>query len=245
MSGVVEREILVALLEQTREEATALGNLRAHVRITGDALHFLLERLKQEGLIKENGGLIEASPVQRLEMAVKAVKLGADFERVCRALGWLEFEEMVAHILEENGYRVRRRFRFKAKGRRWEVDVLAYRHPLVLCIECKRWTRGMGNSAVRNIMETHLEKVRVLSEKLVTLSPDLGLRMWTKAVVVPLTLSLSQASTSFHGGAPIVSVLKLPDFLSEFEGRMDNLFHFEVKLPTREPAPSQTLLRFR
>lgn len=245
MSGVVEREILIALLEQTREEATAIGNLRSHVRITGDALHFQLVRLKQEGLVKEDGGLIEASPGQRLELAVKAVNLGADFERVCRALGWLEFEEMAAHILEENGYGVRRRFRFKAKGRRWEVDVLAYRRPLVLCIECKRWTRGMGNSAVRNIVEAHLEKVRVLSEKLVSLAAVLGLRTWTKAVVIPLTLSLSQASASFYGGAPIVSVLKLPDFLSEFEGRLDDLVHFEVELPARGPAPSQTLLRFR
>lgn len=243
MSTVAEREFLVALLDLTRGETVARGNLRAAVRVTGAALDLFLRRLSLDDLISERGGLIEASPRQRLGIAVRAVQLGADFERVCRALGWLEFEEMAAHVFEENGYRVRRRFRFNAEGRRWEVDVLARRRPLVICTECKHWSRGMGNSAARKIVEAHLEKVRVFSESLVSLADSLGLRGWGQAVVVPLIMSLSSAPMRFHGGVPVVSVLELPSFLSEFEGRLDRLVHFTVELPPPGPRPFQTFLR--
>jgi len=243
LSTVAERELLVALLGLTRKAAAARGNLRAAVRVTGEALGLFLRRLSLEGLISEREGLIEASPGQRMGIAVRAVELGADFERVCRALGWLEFEEMAAHVFEENGYEVSRRFRFRAEGRRWEVDLVASRRPLVVCTECKRWSRGMGDSAVRKIVDGHLEKIRVFSESLAGLAEGLGLRGWRRAVAVPLVMSLLPATMRFHRGVPVVSVLQLPSFLSEFEGRLDRLVRFAVELPPTEPGPFQTSLR--
>lgn len=245
MSSVMERELLVALLDLTQGETSARGNLRAAVRVTGEALDRFLRRLSLEGLISEREELIEASPAQRLDIAVRAVELGADFERVCRALGWLEFEEMAAHVFEENGYDVGRRFRFNADGRRWEVDVLAKRRPLIICTECKRWSRGLRNSAARKMVEAHIEKVRIFSDSLVGLAEGLGLGGWRYAVVVPVVTSLSSVPIRFHEEVPIVSVLQLPRFLSEFEGRLDGLAHFTVELPPPKPSPSQTLLRFR
>ena len=243
MEAFAERELLVALLDHTRGEPAARGNLRAAVRVTSEMFNHFLGRFRSEGLISERGDLIETSPGQRLKIAVRAVELGADIERVCRALGWLEFEEMTAYVFEENGYTVRRRYRFKAERRRWEVDVLACRHPLVVCAECKRWARGMGDAAAKRTVETHLEKTRVFSENLVKVAEELGLRGWRRAVVVPVTMSLTPAPMRFYSHVPVVSILELPSFLGDFEGHLNSLAHFEVDLPPQRTKPSQTVLR--
>ncbi|MCW3979067.1 MAG: restriction endonuclease [Candidatus Bathyarchaeota archaeon] len=239
----LEREFLVALLERTQGESLSRDSLRESFRVTNDAFEDLIDRLVAEELIAEIDGSFSASSSQRLEMAVRAIREGADFERVSRALGWLEFEEMVAYAFEENGYRVDRRFRFNAEGRRWEIDVLAVRRPLVVCAECKHWSKGLGNATARKVVETHLEKVRVLSENASRLLKRLKLRGWEKAVFVPVALSLQPARNKIYRRIPVVSVFELPSFLSEFEGQMDWLASFPVDLPPPKPRFSQTVLR--
>ncbi len=239
----LEREILVALLERTQGESLSRESLKESFRVTNDAFESFIEGIIAEELIAEMDGFFSASLSQRLEMAVRAIRAGADFERVSRALGWLEFEEMVAYTFEENGYRVARRFRFMAEGRRWEIDVLAARKPLVVCAECKHWSKGLGNATARKIVETHLEKVRVLSENAARLLKRLDLRGWERAVFVPVALSLQPARNKIYRRIPVVSVFELPSFLSEFEGQMDWLASFPVDLPTPKPRFSQTVLR--
>ena len=242
---VLERETLVALLEQTRGEPKDRSALRGLFRVTDDAFEDFLDRLVSEELIEEKDGFIRASLEQRLNLAVRAIKEGADFERVSRALGWLEFEEMVAHTFEENGYSVSRRFRFQAEGRRWEIDVLAARRPLVVCAECKHWSKGLGNLTARRIVEGHLEKVQVLSENASKVAERLKLRDWERAVFVPMVLSLQPARNRIYRRIPVVSVFELPSFLSEFEGQMDWLASFPVELPPPKPRFTQTVLRRR
>ena len=245
LSSVVKRDILVALLGLTNGEPAARGNLRAVVRVTGEVLDRFLDQLGSEGLLTQRGDLIEASQRQRLDIAVRAVQLGADFERVCRALGWLEFEEMTSYVFEENGYKVFRRFRFTAEERRWEIDVLAIRRPLIVCCECKHWTKGLGNAAAKKTVETHLEKTRVFSERIVETSGRLGLMSWRRAVVVPMAMSLMPAPMRFHKQVPIVSVLELPSFLGNLDGHLDGLTKFTVALPPQKPRASQTVLKYR
>lgn len=225
------RDLLIALLEKTRKEPVDRDELRAAVRVTDEVYDQFLDQLTSESLIEDNGALLEASLSQRMELATRAVKAGTDFERVGRALGWLEFEEMVAYVFEENGYRVSKRFRFTADGRRWEIDVLALRRPLIVCAECKHWSRGLGNMTARRIAETHMEKVRVLSENVGNLKSRLRLEGWKKATVVPIALSLQPARNKIYRRIPVVSIFELPDFISEFEGQMEWLAKFPVVLP--------------
>ncbi len=225
------RDLLIAMLEKTRKEPVDRDELRAAVRVTDEVFDRFLNQLISEGLINDDGILLEASLSQRMELATRAVKAGTDFERVGRALGWLEFEEMVAYVFEENGYRVSKRFRFMADGRRWEIDVLALRRPLVVCAECKHWSRGLGNMTARRIVETHLEKVRVLSENVGNLGSRLRLEGWNKATVVPIALSLQPARNKIYRRIPVVSIFELPNFISEFEGQMEWLAKFPVEFP--------------
>ena len=238
-----QRDILVALLETTREGPTDYEGLREAVRVTDEAFTAFLDHLIKQGLLGASEEALEATLEQRLEIAIRAVKAGADMERVNKALGWLEFEEMSAYTFEANGYNVKKRFRFNAEGRRWEIDVLATRKPLVVCAECKHWANGLGNMTARRIVETHLEKVRVLSENAAILVEKGLLTGWDRAIFVPMTISLQPARNKIYRRIPVVSVFELPSFLSEFQGQMDWLASFPVDLPEAKPRVKQTVLK--
>jgi hypothetical protein len=138
---------------------------------------------------------------------------------------------------------VKRRFRFNAEGRRWEIDVLATRRPLVVCAECKHWVNGLGNMTARKIVEIHLEKVRVLSENAAILVDKDILTDWDRAVFIPMTLSLQPARNKIYRRIPVVSIFELPSFLNEFQGQMDWLQSFPVNLPKAKPKVKQTVLK--
>jgi hypothetical protein len=238
-----QRDILVALLETTKEGPTDYEGLREAVRVTDEAFTSFLDHLIEQELVRANEEAVEATLEQRLEIAVRAVQAGSDMERVSQALGWLEFEEISAYTFEANDYGVKRRFRFNAEGRRWEIDVLATRRPIVVCAECKHWSSGLGNMTARKIVEAHLEKVRVLSENAAILVEKGLLMGWDRAVFVPMALSLQSARNKIYRRIPVVSVFELPSFLSEFQGQMDWLASFPVDLPEAKPKVKQTVLR--
>lgn len=225
-----QRDILIALLENTQKKPVDSSTLREMIRVTDEAYSTYMTHLTSNGLIDEELGNITASLNQRLELAIKAVQAGGDLERVSRALGWLEFEEIVARIFEENGYDVKRRFRFQASGRRWEIDILATRRPLIVCAECKHWMKGLGNTTARRIAEIHLEKVETLSRSVGDLQERMGIEGWGQATMIPMTLSLQPARERIYRRIPVVSVYGLPGFLSEFEAQMDWLASFTVDL---------------
>jgi Holliday junction resolvase-like predicted endonuclease len=225
-----QRDILIALLENTQKKPVDSSTLREMIRVTDEAYSTYMTHLTSNGLIDEELGNITASLNQRLELAIKAVQAGGDLERVSRALGWLEFEEIVARIFEENGYDVKRRFRFQADGRRWEIDILATRRPLIVCAECKHWAKGLGNTTARRIAEIHLEKVEILSRSVRGLKGRMGIEGWGQATMIPMALSLQPARERIYRRIPVVSVYGLPGFLSEFEAQMDWLASFTVDL---------------
>ncbi|MCX6654945.1 MAG: hypothetical protein NTY03_07460 [Candidatus Bathyarchaeota archaeon] len=238
-------QMLTALLEATKCGPVSVSVLPERIRVTGDTLKGFLNEAREEGLLHIENGEITQNISQRLATAVKAVRVGADVEAVSRSLTWLEFEELSARVFEENGFRVMRRFRFMAQGRRWELDLLAVRTPYLVCGECKRWGKGIGNQTARGIIETHLEKTEVFTGHIEEFRKRVGLVDWSKAVIVPMVLTLSATPMEIYRRVPSVSVLALPSFLSEFDGQLERLAHFRINLRPMEPKLKQTVLRRR
>lgn len=233
VNGALHRAFLTRTLAMTNGEPLTLEALKRSMNVTSEAFDSLLTQYDEEGLLSLEGTTIRLSLEQRLSLSTRALELGADFETVSRGLGWLEFEELSAKVFEANGFHTKRRFRFTAEGRRWEIDVLAARAPYVVCAECKHWGRGIGNSTARGIIETHLEKTEVLSKHLEGLRDRAGVGAWTKAVMIPMALTLSATPMEIYRRVPSVSVLALPRFIEEFDGQLDRLANFRVELPPR------------
>jgi len=237
------KQVVKAILVKTQSGEATLDEVRESVNITSEAFDQTVEAMVKDGAITLDGDAVRLSKEQRVRLAVRAVELGADFQTVSGSLGWLEFEELVAYVFEENVFTVQRRYRFQAEGRRWEMDVLASRYPYILCAECKHYTRGIGNSTARNIVETHLEKTEVFSRHLPGQAKKIGVHRWRDAVVIPITLTLSPTKMRIYRRMPSVSVLALTSFLASFEGYLERIAHFKVELPEWKPKPRQTRLR--
>ncbi|MBT0159167.1 YraN family protein [Candidatus Bathyarchaeota archaeon A05DMB-2] len=186
----------------------------------------LLENLQNEGVVYLKNGAVEADNNGRLKMAIKALALGADVEVVSNLLHWQEFEEIAAVALERNGYVAAKNVRFKNAGRRWEIDVVGCKKPLVLCIDCKHWHHRMSSSALKRIAEAQVQRTRALAESLPSTSIKIECGKWSSAKFVPAVLSLIHGSFKFYEQVPIVPVLQLQDFLNKLPAYTDSLKYF-------------------
>lgn len=235
--------LLQFILDETKEGNVDLDAAIKKVIITKEAFNEILNDFSYNGLVTISENRIMVSRDQRIKLAIKAIELGADFEKISKSLEWLEFEELVALVFRENGYNTKSRYRFRAEGRRWEIDVLATSYPYVICAECKHYTSAIGNSTARKIIETHIEKTQVLSKHIAELAEKIGIHKWKKAVVVPMALTLSATQMNIYRRVPSVSVYMLPSFLSEFSGYLERMINYPVNLPDYKPKPKQIKLR--
>lgn len=227
----VERNLLISILKLTKTGPVQRELVSRDARIPVQVADKMLKKLYDTGIIRYKGRLIEVPSNQRARMAVRAVELGADPERVCGVLDWDEFEEIAAKAFEANNFMVKRRFRFKWAGRRWEVDVLGCKEPLVACVDCKHWRRGWRRSAIMKAVEAQVERTQALAEALSSLHEKAGLVNWKKATLVPMILSLVPSPFKFYNNVPIVPVLQLPDFLNELPAHTISLTRFSAHIP--------------
>jgi Holliday junction resolvase-like predicted endonuclease len=170
--------------------------------------------------------MIEVDGGCRLKLAVKAVALGADVERISGFLRWQEFEDIAAIALERNGYIVAKNTHFKYAGRKWEIDIIGCKKPLAICIDCKHWRHGLSPSALKKIAEAQVERTRALAESLPNISLEIECAKWNKAKLVPAILVLMPGSFKFYDKVPIVPVLQLQDFLNQLPAYIESLKYF-------------------
>lgn len=225
-----ERSVIASVLKLTGTGCVSKELIQRDAKVTSSVVEETLRKLSEGGFIRQQRCLILASPNQRVSLAVQAVKLGADFERICRSLEWSEFEGIVAQAFHASGFRVLKNFRFKHAGKRWEIDVLGCREPLVVCVDCKHWRRGWSRAAIIKAVEAQVERTRALAEALSNYYQKAGLTRWKSATLVPIVLSLIPGSFKFHRNVPIVPVLQLPDFLYHMPVEVDRLTYFTKKI---------------
>jgi hypothetical protein len=226
--------ILLTILKNSNNKPINLQDVRDSIRITSESFDEIITRLQDKQLLPYKNEQ-KLSIEQRLGLAIMAIEAGADFQRVSNVLGWLEFEELVAHVFEMNGFEVNRRYRFNANGRRWEIDVLAKMHPYIICAECKHYTLGIGVSTVQKIIETHIEKTKVFSSYIEQFAIEIGVQRWRNVIITPIALTLYPTKIKFYKRVPSVSVFELPKYLSEFQGQLGIIACFQVELPKWKP----------
>jgi len=225
-----EKDIIASLLRLTKTGPIQKELLRKDARVSVQVLDRVLRKLFEDGFIRQQRDLVEVSSSQRVSMAVQAIKLGADFERICKFLEWTEFESIAAQAFQANGFRVLKNFRFKHAGKRWEIDVLSCREPLIVCVDCKHWQRGWSQAATINAVEAQVERTRAFADALPNYYQKARLTEWKSATLVPLILSLVHGPFKFYNNVPIVPALQLQDFINELPLEINSLTYFKKKL---------------
>jgi Holliday junction resolvase-like predicted endonuclease len=222
----VERNLIISLLKLTKAGPILIENVNLDARIPSMVAEKLLEKLQSEGLLYLNQENIELDSNSRLKLAVKAASLGADVEQISNLLCWQEFEEIAALALKNNGYVVQNNVRFKHEGKRWEIDVVGCKKPLVVCIDCKHWQRAIASSSMRRIIDLQAQRAEALADSLSNIALKLECTKWDKAKFIPSVLSLFPNTFKFFDKVPVVPVLQLQDFISQLPAYTEELKFF-------------------
>ena len=228
-------DVLISILKHTNNCPVSKKIIGKDTNSAVQVTNNVLRSLREFGLIEYENEVIEVSSNQRVKLAIHAIDQGTDIERVCNVLEWKEFENFTATAFEKNNYAVKRNFRFKAAQRRWEIDVLAYSEPIIVCVDCKRWRRGWGNSAITKVAAAQAQRTEVLAGALHFLAQKIGLINWKQATLFPAILSLFPGPVKFYNKVPVVPILQLQNFIDEFEGHIAELTHFRTQLGPKLP----------
>ena len=226
----IERELIITILRLTKTGSVSHKLINRAAQISSQVAGNLLGKLQMNGLIHLKKDMVKADSLQRIKLAVKAINLGADLERVGSFLKWQEFENMAAIALARNNCIIEKNLRFKHAGRKWEIDIVGCKKPVAVCIDCKHWHRGMQPSTLKKIVEDQVERTFALAKSLPSLSSRVECASWDEAKLVPAVLSLVVGRFKYYDNVPIVPILQLQDFLSQLPAYADSLKHFTKQL---------------
>lgn len=234
MKMTVEKSVLLSLLKCTKAGPVSRQLVIKVSRIPAQTADNELSKFAAMSFFNEYRGVVEASSSQRIKMAIHALRLGADFQHVCSLLSWGEFEGITAQALDANNHEVIRNLNFRHGGRRWQIDVLGIRKPIILCVDCKHWNRGWRNAANLKAVEAQIERTQALAESLPSHSKRINLEDWSVATLLPLVLSLLPGPEKLYNRVPVVPILQLHDFINKVPLEIDLLLHIRRELNYRE-----------
>lgn len=226
----IERDLIISVLKSTKMGSISFEVLIKDAKIASTIARSLLKKFQNNGLIYLRSNVISVDGLKRLRLALYAMQLGADLERVSSFLDWREFENIAAIAFERNSYSVKKNLRFKHAGRKWEVDIVSCKKPLVVCVDCKHWHHGMYPSVIKRIVDEQVDRTSALAEFFPELADKIGCASWSKVKFVPAILSLVTGRLKFYNKVPIVSVLQLQDFISQLPVQVDSMKYFSKRL---------------
>ncbi len=223
--------LCTTLLHETRQNTSCqVGDVVASSKVCAFLVEESLLKLQEEGAIALADEEIRVSPEQRLRIAELAIVMGVDTERVARELRWQEFEAFTRQVLTRAGFATLEHFVSKASGRRFEIDVLGAKEPVVLCVDCKHWHHGWYPSKIAAAARNQLLRVLRLSEVMPVRGRKLPTSTWRSARLLPIVLTLGDVTPRVIDGVPIVSVLRFRSFLSEINPWVEQLRFVDVRV---------------
>ncbi len=221
-------DLLLSILSATREyPETSVEKLAILCKHPPNLMATQLKSLEDAHLLQYDRIHGNVNVSHRLNIAIEAVNLGADMERVSRLLTWQEFEEISKESLESTGFKTRRHTVFKWLTRRYEIDLLGMKEPIIIVADCKRWRRNQASrlnaAANEQLLRTEAFQ-RFLPEHL----HQFGLQTWRSIQLIPAIIEIATREATLFDGVPIVPVLKLRSFLDQIDPFVPGLMILKV-----------------
>jgi len=149
---------------------------------------------------------------------------GYNVIEVALKAGWRDFEGFVSEVLARFGYVTLRNLAFRVGRKRFQVDVVGALRPVVLVVDCKRWSRARTYH-LKQAALAQAARAQALCE-----CPPARLRSivrgWDKAAIIPVVVSLLPGSVRIFEGVPLVPIALFPSFLSELDTHREELLHY-------------------
>jgi len=205
------KNVSYTILSQRRNNRVELKNIYSTIKALRDLVMSALDYLEKQGFIR-----IVCEEIKVLDpvgLALQCLKLGMDERILSKHLDWRDFEVFVSKLLEYYDYIVYRNFRFRFKGKRYEVDVLGISHTYSLVVDCKHW-RKLPLNTLYNVTARHKERVEALARGYRGGWFEVkGLRKGSK--LVPVLITLTSPKIPVINGVLIVPIFMLKGFLDD------------------------------
>lgn len=234
LNPLLERNLIFSLLKFTKKGYVERRLLYERGGFPKEIMDRYLAKLRNLSLVHVDETIIRFSSDQRLRLAIKALSLGSDVEALSGLLEWNEFESLSASAFRANGFKTLRGMRFSWDNRRWEIDVIGYSKPLMVCIDCKHWRRALNRSAINKIVELHVKRVEALSEALPSIHSKMRIEDWKEYVMTPIIVSLHTTPLKFCQEVPVVPIFQLQNFITELPSYLLDIKHFKPEFKAKE-----------
>ncbi len=166
---------------------------------------------------------------QRIDLAKRAVQLGASIGEIVEFLTWKDFEGFVASILSANNYQCVESFRRRGNSlvQGMEIDVIGVRGPIIIAIDAKMWgIRSGKTSALRTAAEKQKKRTQELSEELEKLSLKMSDLRAREYQLFPILVTWLVEEVEIHEGVPVVPIFKLNSFILDLDQYEDIMISY-------------------
>jgi Holliday junction resolvase-like predicted endonuclease len=226
----LEARTLLAILRLSATQPD-IHAISQEARIPLDMIRKTLKKLACEDHIRLEDGHVEISAEQQLGLVILAIQGGVDVERACKAIGWQAFEDLVMAVLDANGVATRKHFRFQSHERRFEIDVLGLKEPVIFVIECKHWNQSWQRSATMKIVEKQIQRTKALNNAFQEHLVRLGVDGWSDARLLPMVLTLSLTPFKTYKNVPVIPVFYLQAFINdEMRAHFDKFTFYPLRV---------------
>jgi hypothetical protein len=144
----------------------------------------------------------------RFKLAFEAVRHGG-LQQVARALTWQEFEAFTEECLQTVGFDTQKGLIVKDDSRRWQIDVIAKKNPMILAIDCKHWESPGYESKLSNAAEHQKLALQALIQQMAARG-QVGRE---GLLALPMILTLFEPRARIVGEVVVVSIEQFGDFL--------------------------------
>jgi Restriction endonuclease len=197
--------IIIETLRQTKDNsAISTADIADQARTTTEQVGRILGQLLQ----KEDLIGAELSSSDRFNLAFVAARHGA-LQQVARALTWQEFEAFTETCLQSVGFETQKGVVVKDASRRWQIDVIAKKGPVILAIDCKHWESPAYSSKLSRAAEHQRLAVQALIQHM-TSKGEVGIG---EVLALPIVLTLFEPCLPPSSRAVAVSFEQFAEFL--------------------------------
>ena len=178
---------------------------------------------------------VSLSSTFRIRIAIEAARAGR-LRDAALAISWQEFEEFAEECLAEAGFQTDKNVRVKGDGRAWQIDVVGIRGDLILTIDCKHW----NTPGYLSKFKLAAEHQRMATLHFLARPVEKRIQGDNERLALPVILTLSEPRSQFFEGVVLVSVEKLPSFLSGVTPFDENLPFMSLPLSLVENPMSES-----
>lgn len=197
-------KILSEVLKRTREDSEILPSSILKK-----------ENLEELGLLQTEDKFV-INRTERIDLAKRAIQIGARIGDIVELLTWKDFEGFVAAILISNNYKCVESFRRRGNSlmHGMEIDVIGVKGMNIIAIDAKMWGARTGKaSALKTAAEKQKNRTQELSVELDRLADKLGSLEGREYQLFPVIVTWLVEEVELHEGVPVVPIFKLNSFI--------------------------------